>query len=280
MIDRIKRTRPHYIAAVIILTIVSLVWIYPFIWMISASLKTPFEIFSSGLNLIPETPIFDNYVRAWDTAQFSRYMVNTVIITIGTVVLVLFRTSLAGYVIGRYQFIGRRFIVAILVGTIFVPVGYTIIPTVQLANTLGILNSLQGVILVLGGGGHVIDILLFSAFFSSLPKELEEAAILDGASFIQIFIRVMLPLAKPVIATVTILTFLSAWNNFFIPLVFTFSTPDLRTLSVGMFAFVGQHETDWSGMAAGATISLLPVVIIFFLAQRYFIEGIAGAVKQ
>lgn len=280
MIDRIKRTRPYYIVAVIILSIVCLIWIYPFIWMISASLKTPFEIFSSGLNLIPETPIFDNYVRAWDTAQFSRYMVNTVIITIGTVILVLFRTSLAGYVIGRYQFIGRRFIVAILVGTIFVPVGYTIIPTVQLAKTLGILNSLQGVILVLGGGGHVIDILLFSAFFSSLPKELEEAAILDGASFIQIFIRVMLPLAKPVIATVTILTFLSAWNNFFIPLVFTFGTPDLRTLSVGMFAFVGQHETDWSGMAAGATISLLPVVIIFFLAQRYFIEGIAGAVKQ
>ena len=280
MIDRIKRTRPHYIVAVIVLTIVSLVWIYPFIWMISASLKTPFEIFSSGLNLIPETPVFDNYVRAWDTAQFSRYMVNTVIITIGTVVLVLFRTSLAGYVIGRYQFIGRRLIVAVLVGTIFVPVGYTIIPTVQLANTLGILNSLEGVILVLGGGGHVIDILLFAAFFSSLPKELEEAAILDGASFIQIFIRVMLPLSKPVIATVTILTFLSAWNNFFIPLVFTFSTPDLRTLSVGMFAFVGQHETDWSGMAAGATISLLPVVIIFFLAQRYFIEGIAGAVKQ
>ena len=278
--NRIRRTQPQYVVIVIILSIVCLIWIYPFIWMISASLKTPFEIFSSGLNLIPETAIVDNYVRAWDTAQFSRYMVNTITITVGTVILVLFRTSLAGYVIGRYQFIGRRFIVAILVGTIFVPVGYTIIPTVQLASTLGILNSLQGVILVLGGGGHVIDILLFAAFFSSLPKELEEAAILDGASFIQIFIRVMLPLAKPVIATVTILTFLSAWNNFFIPLVFTFSTPDLRTLSVGMFAFVGQHETDWSGMAAGATISLLPVVIIFFLAQRYFIEGIAGAVKQ
>jgi raffinose/stachyose/melibiose transport system permease protein len=224
--------------------------------------------------------MWENYERAWVTARFSQYMINTIIVTLGTVALVLFRTSLAGYVLGRFNFIGKRLIMAILVGTIFVPVGYTIIPTVQLASTLGILNSLLGMILVMGGSGHVIDILLFAAFFRSLPDELEEAAVLDGASFIQIFFRIMLPLSGPVIATVTILTFLSSWNNFFVPLVFTFSSPELRTLSVGMFAFVGQHETDWPGMAAAATISLIPVVLVFFFMQRYFIEGIAGAVKQ
>jgi ABC-type glycerol-3-phosphate transport system permease component len=279
-LPRLKRVRPYYVIVVLVLIVICAIWIYPFAWMISASLKTQFEIFSSGLNLIPEQWEWHNYTRAWETAQFNRYMFNTIFITVGTVALVLFRTSLAGYVLGRYEFIGRRFIVALLVGTVFVPVGYTIIPTVQLSNTLGILNTLHGVILVLGGGGHIIDVLLFAAFFRSLPAELEEAAILDGAGFIQIFLRVMFPLAKPVIATVTILTFLSSWNAFFVPLVFTFSRPELRTLSVGMFAFVGQHETDWSGMAAAATISLIPVVTIFFLMQRYFIEGIAGAVKQ
>ena len=277
---RMRRISPHYIVVVLVLIIICVIWVYPFAWMISASLKTQFEIFSSGLNLIPEQWEWHNYIRAWDTAQFSRYMLNTIVITLGTVALVLFRTSLAGYAIGRFSFIGRRLVVALLVGTIFVPVGYTIIPTVQLSDTLGILNTLHGVILVLGGGGHIIDILLFAAFFRSLPDELEEAAILDGAGFIQIFLRVMLPLSTPVIATVTILTFLSSWNAFFVPLVFTFSRPELRTLSVGMFAFVGKLETDWSGMAAAATISLLPVVTVFFLMQRYFIEGIAGAVKQ
>lgn len=272
--------RWQMVLTILVLTVLCLVWIYPFLWMISASLKTQSEIFSSGLNLIPQEPQWQNYQRAWVDAQFSRYMINTVLITIGTVVLTIISTSLAGYVLGRYTFIGRRPFMALLAGTIFIPAGYTIIPTVDLANKLGLLNSLWGVILVMAGTGNVIHILLFSAYFSSLPKELEEAAVLDGAGFLTVFFRVMLPLAGPVVATVTILKFLGAWNNFFVPLVFTFSRPDLRTLSVGMFAFVGENETDWSGMAAAATISLIPVIIIFFVMQRRFVEGIAGAVKQ
>ena len=271
---------PRRLVTVLGLTLLCLVWVYPFLWMVSASLKNSMDIFRSGLNLIPQHWRFENYLRAWVDAKFSRYMLNTVAVTLGTVALTLAHTSLAGYVLGRYRFIGRRVILALLVGTIFVPAGYTIIPTVQLANTLGLLNSLAGIILALGGAGHVIHILLFAAYFGSLPKELEEAAILDGAGFVAIFARVMLPLGGPVIATVTILTFLSAWNSFFLPLVFTFSRPDLRTLSVGMFAFVGENETDWSGMAAAATLSLVPVVSVFFLMQRHFVEGIAGAVKQ
>jgi raffinose/stachyose/melibiose transport system permease protein len=135
-------------------------------------------------------------------------------------------------------------------------------------------------IAVMSGAGHTASILLFAGYFSRIPKELEEAAIIDGAGFVTIFWRVMLPLARPVVATVTLLTFLSAWNNFFIPLVFTFSQPDLRTLSVGMLAFVGQHETDWSGMAAGAMISLIPIVTLFLFLQRYYVEGMAGAIKN
>jgi raffinose/stachyose/melibiose transport system permease protein len=109
---------------------------------------------------------------------------------------------------------------------------------------------------------------------------LEEAAVIDGASFFTIFFKVMLPLAGPVTATVAVLTFLFAWNSFLIPLVFTFGTPNLRTLAVGMLAFVGTNETDWPGMAAAATLSLLPVVTLFFFAQRYLVEGFAGAVKS
>ncbi len=262
-----------------LLTALCLVWVYPFLWLVSASLKSPLEVFSKGLDLVPEVLRWDNYVRAWSVANFDRYMFNTVLVTFGTVFVVVVRSMLAGYVLGRYDFFGKRLIVGVLVATFIVPAGFTIIPVLDLSQRLGLVNNLWGVILALGGGGGVANILLFAGFFSQLPKELEEAAVLDGAGFLDVFFRVMLPLATPVTATVTILTFLYAWNAFFVPLVFTFGRPELRTLAVGMLAFVGQNETDWSGMAAAATLSLVPVVLVFFFAQRYIIEGISGAVK-
>lgn len=274
------RVRPGMLISVLLLAAISVIWIYPFLWMLSASLKEPKEIFTAGLNLIPLKWVWENYLRAWDTARFSTYMFNTIFITVGTVVLVVLRTSLVGYVIGRYSFIGKRVLVGLLLVTLFVPNGYTIIPIVKLSNELGLLNSLWGIVFAMGGGAYVAEVLLFSGFFGKIPKEMEEAAVLDGASFVDIFARIMLPLAMPIVATVVIMTFINSWNSFFLPLVFTFSRPDLRTLSVGMYAFVGEHETDWSGMAAAATISLVPVITLFFFMQRYFIQGLAGAVKE
>jgi raffinose/stachyose/melibiose transport system permease protein len=135
-------------------------------------------------------------------------------------------------------------------------------------------------IIALAGGGHVAAVLLYMGYFRGIPRELEEAAVIDGAGFLTVFFRVMLPLAGPVTATVVVLTFLSTWNAFFLPLVFTFSRPDLRTLSVGMQAFVGENSVDWPGMAAAATLSLIPIVLLFLFLQRYFFDGIAGAVKS
>jgi len=164
--------------------------------------------------------------------------------------------------------------------TIFLPEGYTIIPIVELLQRLHLTNSLAGVTLAQSGGAHVVMVLLFAGYFAQLPKDLEEAAVIDGASFLRVFWEIMLPLAKPVVATTIILQFMASWNAFLQPLVLTLSRPDLRTLAVGMYAFRGEYSTDWSGMAAAATISLAPVVVVFLFLQRYFIEGIAGSVKQ
>jgi raffinose/stachyose/melibiose transport system permease protein len=276
---KLLRRLPYWFAALVLIGLVA-IWIYPFLWMVSAALKNPLEVFQSGMNLIPETPIWENFRRAWVDARFSQYLLNTVIVTFATVLLVLIRCSMTGYVLARYSFYGRKVILGILVATLFVPAGYTIIPVVDLATKLGMLNSLWGMIIAMSGGAHVASILLYMGYFRQLPKELEEAAIVDGAGFFRTYFQVMLPLAMPVTATVTLMTFLSTWNAFFLPLVFTFSRPDLRTLSVGMLAFIGENSTDWSGMAAAATISLLPVVLLFILLQRYFVEGIAGAVKS
>lgn len=277
--NKLTRRLPVWFGTLMLLCLVA-IWVYPFLWMVSAALKDPIEVFQSGLQLLPKHFRWENFKRAWVDADFSTYLINTVLVTVFTVIIVVVRTAMAGYVLARYSFYGKKIILGILVATIFVPTGYTVIPVITLAARLGMLNSIWGMVIALSGGAHVASILLYLGYFHQLPRELEEAAIIDGAGFLRTFFSVMMPLAGPVTATVTLMTFMATWNAFFLPLVFTFSRPELRTLSVGMLAFVGENSTDWSGMAAAATISLLPVVMLFILLQRYFVEGIAGAVKS
>lgn len=265
----------------VILLPLGILWVYPFIWMLSASFKSVRELFDidSVWKLIPSTWQFDNYVRAWTEANFSGYFLNTVIVTVSTVILVLIITSTCGYALGRYDFPGKKVLMALIVATIFIPSGYTIIPIFDLMKRLGLLNTLLSVILAETGGGHVLYILLFTGFFSGLPRELEESARIDGASFNQIFWKIMLPLSTPIIATVSIFQFMASWNAFFNPLVFTLGRPELRTLGVGMFAFTGEYTFDWTGATAAASISLIPVIVIFICFQRHFINNVAGAIK-
>ncbi|MCG5215601.1 carbohydrate ABC transporter permease [Streptosporangium sp. KLBMP 9127] len=277
---RFRRPSPGQVVTVVGLAVLGGMWIYPFIWLVSASLKTSPEIFGRGLNLLPEAPVWENYTRAWTEVGFATYFVNTLIVTIGTVLLVVVRSALAGYVLGRYDFIGKKPLIALFLITFFLPEGYTIIPIAQLTDQLGLLNTHAGVILGLGAGGQIASTLLYAGYFRRLPKELEESARLDGAGHFTVFFRVMLPLAWPITATVVILTYLFAWNVYLLPLVFTLSEPDLRTLAVGMTVFIGERGTDWSGMAAAAVISLIPVIAVFIVLQRKFVDSIAGAVKQ
>lgn len=274
----------------------TIIWIYPLIWTITSSLKSNQEIFSGSVGLLPESfrwsyllPAnwpkladvfhFSNYIEAWNLASFNVYLINTIIFSILVSLIVVVLCSLTGYVLGRYSFPGKTLFIGAIVATMFIPSGYTIIPIWQLIHFLGINESLAGLILAEAGGTHVLYILLFTAYFKGLPKELEEASKMDGAGFLRTFFMVMLPLAKPVIASTFVLQFISSWNSFFIPLVFTIHRPDLRTLGVGMYSFIEDYSTNMAGMSAGATISFIPIVLVFLFLQRYFIDGIAGAVK-
>lgn len=275
-------TRGHRLRAIIttlILLPIGFGWIYPFLWMVSAGFKSNGEIFS-GLGLIPKAPQPENFTRAWTQANIGTYFLNSVIVTVGSILIVLISVSMIGYVLGRYPFPGKKIIIVLFAITVFLPEGYTVIPVFELVNKLGLANSLAGVTLAQAGGANVMMVLLFAGYFAQLPKELEEAAVVDGAGFFRVFWQIMLPLSKPIIATTIILQFMNSWNSFLMPLVLTLSRPDLRTLAVGIYAFQGEFFTDWAGMAAAATISLAPIVIIFLFLQRYFVEGIAGAVKS
>jgi raffinose/stachyose/melibiose transport system permease protein len=260
------------------LAIFCAIWIYPFLWMLSTSLKPNSELFAAT-GLIPEAPTFSNYIRAWTEAHMGQYFINTLIVTIGSVAMVSLSAALLGYVLGRYQFPGRKVIFIIFVAAVFMPQGFTIIPIFELLTFLDISSNLFGLTLATSGHGIVIYTLLFAGYFSQMPNELEEAAVMDGVSFLKVFWYVMLPLARPMMVTVIIMQVLHAWNDFLLPLVITLANPAIRTLSVGVYAFKGEQIIDWSGMAAASTISVLPIILLFILLQRYFINGLSGAVK-
>lgn len=265
--------------AVTILVIIGFFWIYPFLWVVFASLKTSSEMFSAGATLLPENWNFGNFVRAWTKANFDVYFFNTVLYATSATVIELIKSSMCGYVLGRYRFPGRNLILGLITATLFIPIASIILPQFQLVRTLGLLNTRPGVILAMSGGAGALYVLLFTGFFQTLPDELFESAKLDGANFVQTF-WLMLPLAKPIIATVVIFQFMNAWNEFNVPLVFTLGRPELRNMAVGMYAFRGEFSVDWTGFAAGTTISIIPVLIVFFIFQGYFVRGLAGAVKQ
>ena len=264
----------------LILAAVAFAWIYPFLWMVSASFKTQNEFFASGLNLIPQSFSLENFVRAWNNANFSIYFRNSIIVTVSVVTIVLLSTSLAGYVLGRYAFFGKGAIMKVFMASITIPLVFTVIPVYELLKNMGLSQNLLGLILAESGGGHVIFLMLFSSFYASIPNEMEEAATIDGANFVQTYASVMFPLAKPIMVTVVIMQFIWTWNSFLLPLIITLNNKSIRTLAVGLYALRGENIVDWTGIAAGASIAILPVICIFIALQKYFVDGIAGAVKS
>ncbi|MBI3976843.1 MAG: carbohydrate ABC transporter permease [Chloroflexi bacterium] len=254
-------------------------YMYPFLWVLAGSLKAPGEFFRSGLSLIPESIRLDNYVYAWTEGNFQQYFLNTIAVTVAVTLLVILFSSMAGYVLARTQFPGRRVAVGVMLALMFLPHGYTIIPTFELVQKMGLLNSLWSIILVQTAGGLIFNALLFMGYFRTISRELEEAAVVDGANLPVTYWRIMLPMAMPMVATVGLFQFMQNWNSFWIPLVFTLGNASLRTLAVGMYAFVGENSTGWTYICAGAVLSILPIMLVFFFLQRYFIEAVAGAIK-
>lgn len=263
----------------IVLLMLGILWVYPFIWMLSTSFKNNSEIFSNPLGLIPDRFMHENYVRAWNSSNFNLYFFNTVAVTAAVVGIVLFTTSFAGYAIGRYRFAGKKLLIGLFIATSFIPQGVTLIPIFQLIKDIGLMNTRLGIILAESGAVNIMMIMMFASQYRQIPDELEESARLDGAGFFSVFSRIMFPLAKPVAASVIVVQFVFTWNSFMMPLVLTMSNSRIRTLAVGLYTMRGENAVDWTGICAGGGIALIPVIVIFIILQRYFVDGMAGAVK-
>jgi len=251
---------------------------YPALWMVLQSLKTKFEMYANVWGL-PSQPFWENYSQAWRIARMGTYIFNSLIVSLGTVALVLVTASLAGYAFGKLRFAGSRVLFYMFVFTLIVPQQVTIIPLYAVVSGLGLSNTYLALILPYAAGGLPLSIFLLRAFFESVPREIEEAARIDGCSELAAFWRVVLPISGPGLATVTILQFLGAWNEFILALIFI-RNPALRTIPLGLQAFFFEYSVEWGYLFAALSMATVPVVVVYVLMQRQFIRGLtAGAVK-
>ncbi|MBR3036511.1 MAG: carbohydrate ABC transporter permease [Lachnospiraceae bacterium] len=257
--------------------------VFPVIYIIFGSFKENQELLVGGVNVLPKVWAPENYKQAWDAADFGLYTRNSIILALGVMAVSVLNASMAGYVFDRSTLKIKEVIYYTIVAFMFISVGsVTLRPLYMLAVKLKMNKSLLSVILISAGAGQATYIFLSRGFVGSIPKELDEAAKIDGCSFFKTYLYVILPLMKPVIGTVALLSFRHGWNEYLLPLVFTMSNPKLRPLTVGvnMLKAAGDGSAAWNIMFAGAVIAIVPMVVIYIIFNRYFVSGMtAGAVK-
>ncbi|MBN3554525.1 carbohydrate ABC transporter permease [Fictibacillus nanhaiensis] len=253
----------------IVLTLGGLLVAIPFIWMILSAFKPESEVLQLTPSLWPETFTTENFVYLFENMNFGVYLRNTIIIVLCSFVG-LFFNAMAGYAFAKYKFKGREKLFYLVLATMMIPGQVTMIPVYLILNQMGLTNTMAGV--VLPGLVGAFSIFLFRQFMSTIPDELLEAARLDGASEFRVFMQLVLPISKPIMAVQGILTFIAGWNSFLWPLIIA-NDESLYTLSVGLSLLKGQYGGNFALQMAGSTFMVVPIVIIFIIFQKHIIEG-------
>ena len=249
-------------------------FLLPLFWMISTALKADFQIFAYPPQWMPNPVVWENFKRAIDYFPFWLYARNTMIITVSVVVGQVVTAALVGYGFAKIEWPGRDVGVVFVLATMMLPSQVTMIPLFVLFQRMGWINTWLPLIVPSWFGGGAFNIFLFRQYFRTIPNELSAAARIDGCSEARIFAQIIFPLAKPVVATVSIFAFLWTWNDFIGPLIYLHSA-EKYTLALGLRAFQQYSSTEWNLLMAGSLIVMLPIIVLFFLLQRYFVEGMA-----
>lgn len=281
---RRKRHRIRNIGVHLVAAFFSILMVLPWLWTWATSFKRPEDVFSPDTGLIPSPASFRAYERIFTETDFGTYFANSVIVALSVVVLNVILDSCAAYAFAKLRFPGRNILFWLLMVTMMIPMQVNLVPLYRMMvwfhrwiPWFGV-DTLAGIIAP--GAVQVFGIFLMRQFFTSIPDSMLEAARLDGASEFQILRRIVLPVAAPGIATLTIFTFLGAWNDFLWPLLVS-SSETTRTLPVGLALLARKNSVDWPGTMAGAVVSAVPMIIIFLIAQRKFIDGLtAGSTKE
>lgn len=269
----------------VILTIVFIMVMFPLLYTVCSAFKTNMELMSRPDRIFPIDPTLQNFKDALRSEYFNlpRMLFNSTWYTLVSVVVLIFTATLSGYVFARGDFPGKGAIFVMFSSLMFISLGsITIYPLFDILSLLNLNRSLWGLVVVECFGIPITQMYLVRGFVNALPKEMDEAAMIDGCSFTGIFFRIIFPMLKPIIATIAILAFNNSWNNYLMPSLFTMTSPEKQTLIVGVVALKnsGEGATSWNLMFAGSAIALLPVIILFIFGNKYITKGIvAGAVK-
>lgn len=262
----------------LVLVAMALITVVPFLWIFLTSFKGPHDaIVSIPPQFIPTDPTFDNYIRVWNQLPIGRFFLNSVIVGVSATVANLLITSLAAYPLAKIKFAGRDAIFYLLLATFIVPAQLTYIPSFVLAvNVFHYYDTLFA--LIFPSLATVFNIFLLRQAFRTVPNDLIDAARMDGASELRIWWQILLPVIRPTLATLAIFTFVASWNDFFWPSLML-HTRENMTLPVGLVALQGMFASDFRGVAAGVTMTVVPILIFFVALQRQFVRGLTGAVK-
>jgi multiple sugar transport system permease protein len=256
------------------LVLVCIVFAFPFYWVVLTSLVPPDHVFDFPPKLLPQWH-FQNYVDAWKAANWPKYFLNTAIIAVCTTILVLITSTLAGFAFATMQFRGKRILLAVVFGSLIMPAVVAIIPDYVLANWLRWLNTYQ--VQIIPWGASTFGIFLLQQFFRGLPRELYDAARIDGCSRLRYLWLVGVPLARPPLATVALFIFLGSYNSLLWPLVMTSSNgtdPGVQPIEVGVYNFIGENGTAYHLLCAATVFTMLPVIVLFLFLQRTFVRGV------
>jgi multiple sugar transport system permease protein len=254
------------------LILYALITFLPFAWALAASFKPLAEIIAGGMSFIPQNFTWDNYKTIFFREPlFGRWLLNSIVVAVFITGFNLLFNSMAGYALARIQFLGNRLFFVLILAVLMVPGQITLIPSYLILKNLGWLNSYQG--LVIPNVVNATFIFMMRQFFINFPKELEEAAALDGLSRWEVFLSIVLPLAKPALAAQAIFIFMGAWNNFLMPLI-VLSDPEMFTLPLGLNTFKGQYISYWNYIMAASMVLTLPALAIYAFFNRYFIQGV------
>ena len=273
-----KKSSIYHIVCAVILLIMVIICIYPIVWMFFGSMKDKAEFYTNIWGL-PKQIHLDNYIAAWKNADLGRRFINSLLVTLGAMCSMIPVTSCAAYAVARLNFKGKNLIYMYLLLGIMIPAGVLGIPTFTVAMKMGLLNSHFGLMLIYAAQNIAMGMFIMRGFFISLPRELEEAAMIDGCSRFGCFVRIIVPLARAGVATQVIFNGLTIWNDYFMANIMI-TKDELRTLPLSIANFVGKHSTNYPELFAMLTMATIPVIIVFVLSQKSFIEGVAaGAVK-
>lgn len=262
----------------LLLSVLALVFVYPMFLMIMTAFKSTREIFFDPFGL-PNSWNFQPFIDVWQKANFNIYFFNSIFVATAAIILLLFCASLAAYGIARFEFKLSNLIFMVFLAGIMIPIRLGILPLFILMRNLNLLDTRLSLILTYAASGMPMSVFILTGFFKTIPSDLGDAARVDGCNEFQIFYKIMLPLVRPALATVTIVNFVPWWNDFFFPLLFI-KSDSLKTIPLGMTIFFGQYMTDWGLLFAGMVIASIPLLILYILMSKQFISGLtSGAVK-